>query len=136
MPECPVPAGPVPMVPAAARSKLPIQPMRSIQEPQCSRIVSALSRCFCPHRPPVIWISSTPSGRQTEADGCTGPPSWLADDIKYLCSLCYEDGDAVEGERHARDGSPVVGAACPSLDPGAAGRQVDLAHAGPWFKDR
>src|ERR1022692_4764304 len=118
MPECPAP-----MVPAAARSKLPIQPMRSIHDSQCSRIVSAFSRCFCPQIPPVTWISSAPSGRQVEVDGCTGPPC-LADDIEYLCSFACEDGDAVEGERYRHDGSPVMPVARPGRDPDAAFRQV------------
>src|SRR5580698_8954190 len=87
---------------AAARSKLPIQPMRSIHDSQCWRIVSAFSRCMLPHRPPVIRISSTPSGRQTEVDGRTGPP-FLADDIEYLGSLSDEDGNAVSGQRNPDD---------------------------------
>src|ERR1700722_8718382 len=123
------------MVPAAARSKLPIQPMRSIHDSQGARIVSVFSRCFCPHRPPVIWISPTPSGRQTEVDGCTGPPC-LADGIKDLSSFCYEDWDAVGGDLHPHSDSPGAGVTGPGLDPGAARRQVDLAHAGPWLKDR
>src|SRR5579871_172080 len=106
MPSCPPLMSLPPMVPAAARSKLPIQPMRSIQDSQCPRIASAFSRCLAAQMPPVILISSTPSGRQAEADGFTGPH--LADDIEDLCSFTGENGDAV-GSRLDGDGdSPLV----------------------------
>src|SRR5579871_1094124 len=90
-------ARPAPAKAAAARSKLPSQPTRSIQVRQWPMVVSAFTCCLCCQMPPVMVISSGPSGRQTEVDGRTGPPC-LADDIKNLCSFCDEDGDAVEGD--------------------------------------
>src|SRR5690348_10172321 len=95
------------MVPAAARSKLPVQPMRSIQDSQCARIVSAFSRCICPQMPLVTWISSAPRGRQAEADCWTGPPC-LADDIEDLGSFGGEDRDVVRGKGDLDGRSPVV----------------------------
>src|SRR3982074_3278415 len=121
MPECPPP-----MSPAAARSKLPVQPMRSIHDSQCSRILSAFSRCFSSQMPPVTLISSAPSGRQTEVDGWTGPPC-LADDLEYLGSFTGENGDLVRGNRDTDRGAAVVPVSGRGRDPGPAGRQVDIA---------
>ena len=68
-------------------------------------------------------ISSVPSGRQTEADGWTGPPC-LADDIKHLGSLAGEDRDAVGRKGHPGDGSPPScrSPVAASIQAGPAGR--------------
>src|SRR6266567_1016368 len=123
-----------PIAPAAARSKLPVQPIRSIHDSQCWRTASAFSRCFCLQMPPVTLISSAPSGRQTEADGCTGPPC-LADDIKNLGSFTGEDRYAVKGDGDAEGGPAVVPGTGSGRDPAAACGQVDVTGAGPGRQD-
>jgi hypothetical protein len=72
MPECShgVPGS---LRPAAARSKLPVQPMRSIQSSQCRSTTSALRDCFSAQKPSVNRISVASSGVRVEVDGETAP---------------------------------------------------------------
>ena len=57
---------------AAAVSKLPIQPSRSIQCSMCARLASAFTCWRCAQKPPVICTSASPRGRRVPCEGATG----------------------------------------------------------------